>query len=339
MRSPVFKNPDNENLELLEPMNYFKRNLIKSSILPALVILLLSCSREGENGSKPFFSVRIVHSGIYCDSFNWNPIPTESIMVPEPDEISGIAPSLANDDQYWLHEDKGNIPRLMLYDTLGVCKANYFLQGFEITDLEDVSLAVIEEDTLIFLGDVGDNNKSREYVKIISLSDKKTQSNASVTVSGINNYMIKYPADDAGIPIKEDCEAFCFDPLSSDFYFFSKNSFKTQVYRLSLPLTANGFNMLQSVGEIALPNQMVTAANISFDGKFLMLKTYENIYFWERSDKEPIETLLTLEPVRLPYIKENHGEAACFSVQKNLYLTVSEKTDESAIKMNIYHRK
>ena len=211
MRSPVFKNPDNENLELLEPMNYFKRNLIKSSILPALVILLLSCSREGENGSKPFFSVRIVHSGIYCDSFNWNPIPTESIMVPEPDEISGIAPSLANDGQYWLHEDKGNIPRLMLYDTLGVCKANYFLQGFEITDLEDVSLAVIEEDTLIFLGDVGDNNKSREYVKIISLSDKKTQSNASVTVSGINNYMIKYPADDAGIPIKEDCEAFCFE--------------------------------------------------------------------------------------------------------------------------------
>ena len=120
---------------------------------------------------------------------------------------------------------------------------------------------------------------------------------------------------------------FIFEPISKSFYLFTKEASRSYIYRLDPPFDYNNINKAKKVGEFRINGQKVTAADITYDRKMFILKTYEYIFYWERNNNETFEELIQTTPKLLPYKGEAQGEAACFSMNKNNYFTISEKSN------------
>jgi hypothetical protein len=69
---------------------------------------------------------------------------------------------------------------------------------------------------------------------------------------------------------------------------------------------------------------MIVAADISDDGNEILLKSYNNVYYWKKESDASLEKTLFEAPQMLPYTPvEPEGESICWN-HKN-YLTLSEK--------------
>ena len=95
-----------------------------------------------------------------------------------------------------------------------------------------------------------------------------------------------------------------------------------------MPVSAfdQGEAFLTEVGK--LPFTSVVAADISQDGRKILIKTYLSIYYWERNIGESVEEALTRAPIELPYAPEPQGESIGFTADASAFYTLSEKRFE-----------
>jgi hypothetical protein len=66
------------------------------------------------------------------------------------------------------------------------------------------------------------------------------------------------------------------------------------------------------------------AGDISINDEIL-LKTYDNIYYWKRQQGESIYQTLAKQPKILPYKPEPQGESITWKTDGNGYFTLSER--------------
>ena len=78
------------------------------------------------------------------------------------------------------------------------------------------------------------------------------------------------------------------------------------------------------LGNINFRFQQITAADISHDGEHILLKSYDYIYYWHRTNNAPLNEVFLGTPIRLPYNAEVQGEAVCWLNEQNQYMTISE---------------
>jgi hypothetical protein len=72
------------------------------------------------------------------------------------------------------------------------------------------------------------------------------------------------------------------------------------------------------------PLKWITAGDISKDGLQILLKSYENVYYWKRNGSEPVWKTLQSKPEEPFYIPERQGEAIGFTPDGKGYYTTSE---------------
>ena len=70
----------------------------------------------------------------------------------------------------------------------------------------------------------------------------------------------------------------------------------------------------------------ITSADISRDGQKVLIKTYYNVIFIEKSKKTPLSSILSSKQVNLDYIREIGGEALCWRWDQSGYYTISEES-------------
>ena len=68
----------------------------------------------------------------------------------------------------------------------------------------------------------------------------------------------------------------------------------------------------------------ITGGDISKDGQQVLLKDYVKVYYWKRSNNEPIWKTMQRKPTELPYKEEKQGEAIGFTPDGKGYYTTSE---------------
>lgn len=255
-------------------------------------------------------------------------------------EVSGIACSRVTPGYLWMQSDEIE-KYIIATDEKG--DTRYMTVNFSKTirwDWEDMSGGVYEGKNYLFIGAFGDNEHTDGNYSIVYFEEPAiTPSSPSVT---IKPSCIKYQYPDMQ---KHNAEALMYDNIEQVIYIITKVYYDVcQVF--SLPFRLDYGDEIQTLtyvcdlgvrsdigpAEATSPWQgfhLVTAADISPDGKYILIKNHNNIdnrYGWTllftREGDESVSETVKRQPVVIDcYQPESQGEAICWLDSTTFYTT------------------
>lgn len=248
-------------------------------------------------------------------------------------EASGLAASYNNPGKLWTHNDSGNDAAIFLISTKGEIHCTVYLSGIKNRDWEDIAVGSEGGKNFVYVAEIGDNNAAYKTKFLYRFEEP-------VISEGVTDTTL-HPVDRIEFELSDgsrDTEALTIDPVSGDFYIFSKRESRVNLYRLPAPLATTGTITAEKVLE-KLPFSLVVAADISKDGTEILIKNYDHVFYWKRSSGESIEAALKRVPERLPYDPEPQGEAIAFDLAGKGYYTLSEQKKKLKQHLFFYKRK
>jgi len=226
-------------------------------------------------------------------------------------EASGITASQSHPGHYWLHNDSGNEPELFLIDSTGAAQMRVRIEGVVNRDWEDISRS---GDTL-FVAETGDNDAKWDTVFVHAVREPESRTDSTARV--LATFPFRYPDG------PRDAETLLVDPLTGDWFIVSKREEQSRLYRYPAPQRPGMLVTLERV-PVEFPFRLAVGGDVSTDGREVLLKTYDAVYYWERRDGEPLSETLARAPLPQPYTPERQGEAISFSPDGSAYYTTSE---------------
>lgn len=255
-------------------------------------------------------------------------------------EVSGIACSRVTPGYIWMQSDDYE-SYIVASDDKG--DKRYAKVSFTKSirwDWEDMSGGIYDGKHYLFIGAFGDNNETDGNYSIVYFEEPAidpANPNISVTPS-----QIKYVYPDGK---KHNAEALMYDNINQTFYVITKVYYDVcQVFSLPMSLDYGDeqqtltyvcdLGVKSDLGSGSKPYRgfhLVTAADISPDGKYILIKNHNNIvatYSWillfTREEGESVaETLIRQthpEPLYC-YNYEWQGEAVCWLDSTTFYTT------------------
>ncbi|MES2266354.1 MAG: hypothetical protein V4520_06325 [Bacteroidota bacterium] len=256
-------------------------------------------------------------------------LPESHLYAKDMDETSGMVASALNENIYYAHNDSGDTSRFFAMTPDGKLKTTIYFTGDKkerlgVRDCEDIAVGPgpVKGKSYVYIGDIGDNGSIRKFITVYRAEERKSwgiDSIAHVTPVSVN---LKYP-DGA-----KDAEAMTIDPIEKLLYIITKRGDSVGVYTSPLKYNANDTLTLTFRGRLFFsgikPFKWITAADVSRDGKQILVKSYEKVYYWQRHAGQPIWQVLKTAPNELVYKQEKQGESIAFTPDGKGYYTTSE---------------
>ncbi|GAO42696.1 hypothetical protein [Flavihumibacter petaseus] len=252
-------------------------------------------------------------------------------------ELSGIAASISNPGILYMHNDNMNEP-VIITNANGEDLGIIVLDGISTLNPEDISVGPgpVPGKSYIYFADIGDNYKLRSSIVIYRFEEPELSSVSATTEIHINNVdrlVLKYP----GGPY--DAETMLIDPLTRDIFVATKEGGKSTLYKAAWPQSTSEITALTPV--LNTPFDLLTAGDISKDGKEILLRNKSNIWYWQRTINSSITVALEKAPEIAPYAgNEPIGEGVGFARDGSGYFTNSEvSTPAVSTKLSFYKKK
>lgn len=249
-------------------------------------------------------------------------------------EASGLVASRRNVDLYYTHNDSGGKPIVYVLDRTGRIVAEIRLVGAVNRDWEDIGLAPggSVETFDVCVADIGDNLARRSEIEIYRFPEPDITPQPSETIIlDVEPRIYRAKYEDGS----RNAEGFVVDPLTGDGYVLSKREDgRCEAYRLPCPWSDNETTILKRVAYLRFPSApalatMVTAADLSPDGRRLATRSYPSGWEWRLPPDEAKPDFLKLiaqPPTVLNLAVERQGEGICYSADGSAILTISEGT-------------
>jgi len=272
-------------------------------------------------------------------------VVSEAISIPE---VSGIACSRVTPGYIWMESDDHE-SYIIATDAKGEKRACTLKMSKSIGwDWEDMSGGVYEGKNYLFIGSFGDNEEKRTDYRIIWFEEPAIDSVDKPEQVVTPNY-IKYVYPDGK---SHNNEALMYDNVEQMIYIITKVYYNVcQVFSLPFRLDYGSetqtltyvcdLGVKSDLGDGTNPYKgfhLVTAADISPDGKYVLIKNHNNIQaiyswvlYWEREGNESIAETVKRQPVVLDcYQYEWQGEAICW-LDDDTFYTTSDSDGEPPI--------
>jgi len=236
------------------------------------------------------------------------------------DEASGLVASHANSGMLWTHNDSGDKARFFLIDSMGKYQATVWLKGATNRDWEDITLGAgpQSDNTYIYIGEIGDNLAQYPHKAIYRIKEPKFTGDTTISIDEVDS--IRFVLPDGN----RDTEALMVDPQTKDLYIFSKREAAINLYRLPYPQSTSEMIVAEKVLE-GMPFTLIVAADWSADGTEILIKSYKQVYYWQRKVNHSVKEVLQKVPEILPYHEEPQGESIAFAIDDSGYYTLSEQ--------------
>ena len=231
----------------------------------------LALSDERGRSASTSFVVEV--APLQCPEQN----PSEEVGVVEDIELteaSGLAVAGAG---LFAHNDSGGEARLYAMTPTGEALVSYDLD-VEAVDWEDMAAS----ETLLFVGDIGDNEETRETVSV-HVADIDDPS-VFMTMT------LDYPVESA-----YDANVLLHDPLTDDLYVISKNG---ALWRKPAPHLPDSETTLDFVAGLDLEGAPI-AGDISPDGTQIVVGTTTESVVYLRDGGESIDAAVLRPPCEL----------------------------------------
>ena len=240
-------------------------------------------------------------------------------------EISGIEASNLHSGLFWGHNDSGDDARIYLFDITGKILSSYLLKNKTHRDWEDITAYEESNVSYLIIADIGDNKAKREYLTLYRIREPQDLAESSYTIpeEEIESMQITYSEG------PRDAETLFYDHLSENLILITKREENVLVY--SFPFERDAQREITSLG--TLPLQNIVAGDANSFGEIL-IKNYDNIFYWGASGQSMTERILNLPEVRIPYQPEPQGEAICWDETRSFYV-ISEA--EESVPQIFYH--
>ncbi len=217
------------------------------------------------------------------------------------------------------------------------------------SDWEDITSCSVSGQPYIYIADFGDNGNARSSFNIFRANEPLiTGTSGVISSSDYITITCQFPA--GNMPTHKDAECLLADPDTGDLYVITKRESIPGVYKLPHAATyGTGVQSLTYMGKmydipdittvpLGATTCNVVGGTISPNGKEIMIKNYDSIYYFSRPDKSvSIYNTLTGTPVQVSYVgggsvtpKKSHpnaepqGESVCFDYSGVNYYTASE---------------
>jgi len=258
------------------------------------------------------------------------------------DEGSGLVASRKNPGYFWALNDSGDSNRLFYFDSNGKGKKEFYLKNAQNRDWEDMSITTeADGSSTVYVADFGDNNSLYQSYRIYWFTEP-TITNSGPDVNSINQVkQLTFTLPD-GI---RDMECLLVDQKSKDIFILSKRENLKRLYKINASNVKDGTILTaEFVSELSFSNPFsnntsvkelfyVTAGDISFDNKEVIIRNYGYIYYWKRKEGESIPDALARQaktiPSRSKYssldgLGEPQGEGLAYAADASGYYTISE---------------
>ena len=209
---------------------------------------------------------------------------TGSIETPVARELSGLVRSRTQKDVLWTHNDSGDKPRVLAFSPTGRFLAEVALTGAKARDWEDIAAG---RGTLL-IGDIGDNDGERGSIVVYRVDEPRVAGLSGAKLSArARPIELRYP-DGA-----HDAEALLRDPDSGAIVVIEKRADgRSGVYVANAP-KPGAVTTMRRVGRLFLGGgQLVTAGDVSADGRTIALRTYHGAFVWQRAAGESLTDAL-----------------------------------------------
>jgi hypothetical protein len=306
-------------------IKYLWELLIKTGIymhsrLLIFIVLIAAGCQKGQ----------VVDPPIIEEGFEAAPI-TKSLTPGILDEASGIADSKINPGYLWVEQDGGNPNEIALLSHDGSFLKKITIKSAVNKDWEDMTLAngPVAGTNYIYLADVGDNDQVYDQHAIYRFAEP-----ASTVTEVTSSDKISFTYPDGA----HDAEALLVDNNTKDIYVITNRDVPARVYKLSYPQSTNAVNQAVFSGTLSFGG--ATSAASSPDGKEILIKTFDKVYYWKKKKEQTVMQLLAETPVTISYQQEPQGEAICFKSDNSGFFTLSERPSFiTQVLLNFYKRK
>lgn len=286
-----------------------------------ICLFFLSCTQKKENtvSEKTGFG---------------GPVSAGTVKEDKIREASGLVASVANAGMLWTHNDSGNDADLFLINAKGEIKCTVHLRDAKNRDWEDITIGSGPEKgkNYIYIGEIGDNAAIYNSKFLYRLEEPRIREGVSDTTID-RTEKIEFTLSDG----TRDTESLGFDPMSNNFYIFSKRESNVNLYKLTALLDTDKPMVAERVLE-KLPFTQIVAMDISKDGTEILAKNYDHVFYWKRKPGETIEAAVLAKPEELPYKNEPQGESIAFTRDGSGYYTISERKKDKAQELFFYKR-
>lgn len=248
---------------------------LRRRAIARLALVLLAATPHGLQGQD--------------DAPRWRLVPPDALTVTGRladralAEASGAAPSWRNPGLIWTIGDSGNPPDLLAVDSTGALRGVVHLEGIPNTDWEEVAVGPCGTATCVYIADVGDNAERRAEVVIHRLVEPQVAGGEQVVGSDRITSLRFHYADRP-----HDAEAMAITPDGAVLIVTKGRS--GGIFLFTLPATA--WQQPQPATAALLdtlpitPNQgtgrLVTGMAISADGGRVQIRTYRELFLFER---------------------------------------------------------
>lgn len=288
--------------------------------LCTLILSFVSCEK-GEVPPTPPPDEKVVYETV----------PVKKSVTPGIiDEVSGIAAGFTNPGLLWTIEDSDRPTELGLMDNTGTVQKKISISGVTNRDWEDMATGAGPEPGVnyIYIADIGDNAKVYTEYYIYRM---KEPASSATNIDLTEKIAVAYPDG------SHDAEAMLIDRATKDLYIITKQDEKSKVYKLSFPYRTDFVNPLVFVTD--LDYNLVTAADLSPDGKEMLIRTYGAVYHYTVPSGKSLSSVFSSIPEQLQHEAEIQGESICFATDQSGYYTISEKFLSNPVTLNFYRRK
>jgi hypothetical protein len=239
---------------------------------------------------------------------------TGRVGDPSASELSGLVRSRSQAGVLWSHDDSGSGPVLYALRADGRVAGKVTVTGAEAEDWEDIATGPGRAGMpLLYVGDIGDNRSERPAIDVYRVPEPRLDGRTATAPA--RRLRLRYP-DGA-----HDAEALLVDPLRHDLLVVTKALTGARAYRGS---TSAARQTLRAGPPIDLP--LVTAGDVSADGRVVALRGYDRVAAWVRRGREPLTTTLRRRPCVSPtsLLPEGQGEALALDRRGTSFFTVAE---------------
>lgn len=242
-------------------------------------------------------------------------------------EVSGLSLSRKAPGRVWMHNDSGDGAHLLAVED-GRVVADLVMGDERVFDAEDVAIADDRAGRAwLYLADTGDNRLQRKNgVVVLRTPEPQLETlphgapSVTITAGEVERLLLRYPTG------PRDTEAIAVDPLRQELILISKG--RDGVNRVfTTPLSGFGRGasapvMATQAGQLHLG--LVTAADLSPDGLWLLVRTYTDAWAWPRRPEQRVADAMLGPACKVPLIEEPQGEAVAWAPDANGYYTISE---------------
>jgi hypothetical protein len=226
-------------------------------------------------------------------------------------ELSGLVRGRSRPGALWAHEDSGSAPVIHALASDGRVLARVPVTGAHETDWEDIAAG---PGPLLYVGDIGDNGESRSSIAVYRFPEPGLDGRPTAPAQRL---ALRYPDR------PHDAEALLVDPAREELIVVTKALGGGRAYVASARAPAGEATLRAGPG---IPLALVTAGDVSADGRVVALRSYTRVAIWRRRGREPLTTTLRRAPCVSPTSLqgEEQGEALALDRHGMSFVTVPE---------------